>query len=249
MGLMEINLYRINDICILFNMIIFLFIPLLLIMIRSIICGNVPKWDLYLAYNAIILYAQLGFYLWIYINWNTWIDDPDMDTTLGFAMFFIPSITNALVLISATMACCCLHSNDCWKCMNRSCSGVDQVDIYPLPREKTPESIRYLLNVIKITGPTMVHGKMNQTGSREIGDTKVYFYDCAWWRQFKYTSWRNASITGEEQVEKLLEKKDKTFVIRINVEFQPENEETLKKYEAWHSMEPSLGSCYKRSGR
>ena len=72
MGLLEIDLNRINDICILFNIIIFLLTPLFLIIIRSIICSNVPKWELYLAYNALIMYAQIIFYLWIWIKWSTW---------------------------------------------------------------------------------------------------------------------------------------------------------------------------------
>ena len=56
------------------------------------------------------------------------------------------------------------------------------------------------------------------------------------------------SISGEEEVEKLLSQEDKMFVLRINVQFKPENDETFEKYEAWHSMEPSCGSCYKTSG-
>ena len=47
MGLLGLllDLNRINDNCILFNIIIFLFIPLFLIIIRSIMCSNVPKCD------------------------------------------------------------------------------------------------------------------------------------------------------------------------------------------------------------
>ena len=211
-------------------------------------CRNVPKWDLYLAYNALILYAQIGFYLWIWVKWSTWEKDPDMDMTPGFEMFLIPSLVNGVVLLAATFACF-IHSTGCYKGVSRGCSGVDATDIYPFPEEKTPESVRYLLNVIKRTGPTLVSGKMEKTGSREVGDNKIYFYDCSWWRQFKYTSWRNLSITGEEEVEKLLIQEGKMFVLRINVQIKPENEETCEKYEAWHSMEPSCGSCYKTSGR
>ena len=124
---------------------------------------------------------------------------------------------------------------------------VDTHDIYPFPEERAPESVRYLLNVIKKTGPTMVYGLCENTGSREVGDNKIYFYDCAWWTQFKYTSWRNVSITGEDELEKLLNK-DKMFVLRVNVEFKPENEETSAKYEDWHGLEPSCGSCFRTSG-
>lgn len=247
MGLVEIHLNRINDICILFNIIIFLFIPLFLIIIRSIICRNVPKWDLFLAYNAVIMHAQVVFYVWILIKWSTWTEDPDMDLTLGFGMFIIPSVTSGLVLLAACMACC-LHSDGCWRGASRSCSGVDTHHIYPFPEERTPESVRYLLNVIKKTGPTLVNGMCEKTGSTQIGDTTIYFYDCTSWSQFRYTSWRNVSITGEDEIEKLLNK-DKMFVLRINVEFEPENEETAEKYEAWHGMEPSCGSCFKTTGR
>ena len=248
MGLLEIDLNRINDICILFNIIIFLLTPLFLIIIRSIICSNVPKWELYLAYNALIMYAQIIFYLWIWIKWSTWTEDLDMDMTIGVEMILIPALTSGLVLLAATFACC-LHSNGCYGGVSRGCSGVDSTDIYPFPEEKTPESVRYLLNVIKKTGPTLVFGKMEKTGSREVGDNTIYLYDCSWWHQFKYMSWRNVSITGGDRVEKLLSQEDKMFVLRINVQFKPENNETFEKYEVWHSMEPSCGSCYKTSGR
>ena len=242
MGWVEINLNNLNDICVLFNIIIFLFVPLFLIIIRSIICRNVPKWDLFLAYNAIIIYAQVAFYLWIWRKWNTWTDDPDMDLNLGLGMLLIPSFTTGIVLMAACMACC-VHSNGCW----HSASLVETHDIYPFPEERAPESVRYLLNVIKKTGPTMVYGLCEKTGSREVGDTKIYFYDCAWWTQFKYTSWRNVSITGEEELEELLNK-DKMFVLRVNVEFKPENEETSEKYEDWHGLEPSCQSCFRTTG-
>ena len=93
----------------------------------------------------------------------------------------------------------------------------------------------------------MVYGLCEKTGSREVGDTKIYFYDCAWWTQFKYTSWRNVSITGEDELEELLNK-DKMFVLRVNVEFKPENEETSEKYEDWHGLEPSCQSCFRTTG-
>ena len=103
----------------------------------------------------------------------------------------------------------------CWYCM---LSGL----------EDDVEQVRRLIQNLEVTGPTMVKAKM-----KKLGDTKNWNFSVRDVHQFVYKSWKNDSITGVDEMEKVLENGKVPLKIKFELEIKPEDEKTEIEYLDW----------------
>ena len=90
------------------------------------------------------------------------------------------------------------------------------------------EQVRRLIQNLEVTGPTMVKAKM-----KKLGDTKNWNFSVRDVHQFVYKSWKNDSITGVDEMEKVLENGKVPLKIKFELEIKPEDEKTEIEYLDW----------------
>ena len=225
----------------LFLVVIFIVLPFLLSLVRCCIWRNVPKWDLFLAYNSLVWWPQVVFYIWL--TYSCVQDRTAIHWSYIVIICFLSSISVIAAVVSP-----CTHSGECWTGYNKCCSGIEAIKIYPIPTVVSARQMRSRVKTLLDTGPTMVCGFMDQSGSKKVGDTTIYFWRVESWEQFVYRSWKNESIEGLDKVQEYINQ-GKTFMIRIKVEIEPKNIATDEKYSNWHGMtEPHFSGCWKTSG-
>ena len=204
-----------------FNLVILLALPIFFIIIRTRSLKNYPKLDLFLLYNSIVLYAQIIFYTSAFCYWGDSFSNPD-----GGIPWVVVVLT-ILLTFNVIIGGAGIFMAD--KSSHKKFVGETQQHHNPIPREGTSEEIRKYLRVIAETGPTLVKGRMINTGQ----DENVFFWGCEWWNQFEYKSWRNVSITGVEKIEKMMKDAQKSFMIKLHIDIEPDDSETEKQYGDW----------------
>ena len=199
---------------IVFNVVIFSLLPLLFMLIH-IKLRNIPKIELYGAYTSIIYYSQIIFYLThyssaVHIGISYVINIIVVD--FGWFLAFIVPVNFFVTApgILAQLFCC-------WYIMIPETDKKDKSSI---------EYVRKLLEDLKETGPTLVRGKMTQQGTGRK-------YKVSDIEQFLYKTWKNVSISGVEEMEKLLETDKNALKIKVEVEIKPEVGDTEAEYLDW----------------
>ena len=221
------HVVTINEELIIFNVVVFGVLPLLFILIR-LKNRNIPKIELFGAYASILFYAQTIFYSNLYGkkvahyyhitdfgNQNFAFNIVQTIIT-GFlkelGLFLIVIIPfNLFVVTPGVLAnlCCC------WYCM---LSNIDD----------SLDHVRTLLKTLEDTGPTMVRAKMDQRGATK--DWSFYVNDV---QQFVYKTWKNKSISGVDEMEKILENDKIPLKLKFELEIKPEDDETEIEYLDW----------------
>ena len=217
------NVDNTNEELIIFNVVVFGVLPLLCILIR-LRNRNIPKIELFGAYASILWYAQIIFYSHLYgkqvldshsSRGNFALNIANafyrgMFKELGlFNTFIIP--INVLVVTPGVLAnlCCC------WYCM---LSKIDD----------SLDHVRTLLKALEDTGPTLVRAQMDQFGA-----TKDWEFHVNEVQQFVYKTWKNVSISGVDEMEKILENGKIPLKIKFELEIKPEDEKTEMEYLDW----------------
>ena len=212
-----------NEELIIFNVVVFGVLPLLCILIR-LKNRNIPKIELFGAYASILWYAQTIFYSHLYGKQvldsyggpgnfalkiaNSLYEGMLRDLGL-FNAFIIP--INVFVVTPGVLAnlCCC------WYCM------LNNID-------DSLEHVRTLLKALEDTGPTMVRAKMDRFGATK--DWEFHVNDV---QQFVYKTWKNVSISGVDEMEKILENGKIPLKLKFELEIKPEDEQTEMEYLEW----------------
>ena len=225
----------------LFLVVTFIILPFFLSLIRCCIWKNVPKWDLFLAYNSLVWWPQVVFYSWLTYSCV------QHRTAIHYSYIIVICFLAAFSVIALVVSPCC-HSGECWAGYNKACSGIEAVKIYPIPTLVSGRQMKNLVKLLVDTGPTMVSGFMDQTGEKKVGDAYIYFWRVESWEQFVYRSWKNELVEGLDKVQEYISQ-GKTFMLRVRVELKPKNTATEERYNNWHGLgEPHFNNGWKTSG-